>query len=92
MDPLELTPPPSARYGVSDGQHDGIIDTRKRSQRDDYLAWCKQHHAEIEQTMRKRAIPLLQVATTDDVGAVLRQFMPSVRSRSNQAAALQAAS
>ena len=92
MDPLELTPPPSARYGVSDGQHDGIIDTRKRSQRDDYLAWCKQHHAEIEQAMRKRAIPLLQVATTDDVGAVLRQFMPSVRSRSNQAAALQAAS
>jgi len=91
IDPLELTPPPSARYGVSDGQDDGIIDTRKRSQRNDYLVWCKQHHAEIEQTMRKRAIPLLQAATTDDVGAALRQFMPSVRSRSNQSA-LQAAS
>ncbi len=77
VDPLEQSPPPAAIYGVSDGQQKGIFDTRKRSQQLRYEKWCNEHHAVVAQTMLQRAIPLLQISTTDDVAAALRRFLAS---------------
>jgi len=75
VDPLEQTPPPAAVYGVSDGVQKGIIDTRNRRQQDNYSQWCNEHHAVVEQVMRKRAIPLLRISTTDDAASALRRFL-----------------
>jgi len=62
LDALELAPPPSARYGVSDGQQMGILD--------DFFG---EHHRALRELMRSRAIPLLQLSTDDDVAVALRQ-------------------
>ena len=77
VDPLEQSPPPAALYGVSDGQHKGIIDTRKRSQQLRYVEWCNEHHAVVAQAMQQRAIPLLRISTTDDAAISLRRFLAS---------------
>ena len=77
VDPLEQSPPPADLYGVSDGQHYGILDTRNNGQLLSYTRWCDDHHAEVEQVMRKTAIPLLQISTTDDAASSLRRFMAS---------------
>ena len=77
VDPLEQSPPPSDVYGVSDGEHNGILDTRNRGQLVSYVKWCNDHHDTVAQTMRKIAIPLLHISTTDDAASSLRQFMSS---------------
>ena len=77
VDPLEQSPPPSDVYGVSDGEHNGILDTRNRGQLVSYTQWCSDHHDSVAQAMRKRAIPLLHISTTDDAASALRQFMSS---------------
>jgi len=72
LDALELAPPPPARYGVSDGRHDGILDTRSATARKAYDDFFSQHHRAVQELMRSRAIPLLQLSTDDDVASVLR--------------------
>lgn len=73
LDALELAPPPPARYGVSDGQHTGILDTHSATARQAYADFFAQHHQTLRELMRSRAIPLLQLSTDDDVAAVLRR-------------------
>ncbi len=73
LDALELAPPPPARYGVSDGQHTGILDTRSASARQAYADFFGEHHRALRELMRSRAIPLLPLSTDDDVAAALRQ-------------------
>jgi uncharacterized protein (DUF58 family) len=80
-DPLEQAPPPAAIYGVSDGVQKGVIDTRNRKQHDNYQQWCMEHHASVEQVMRKRAIPLLRISTTDDAASALRRYFSKSRNR-----------
>ena len=77
VDPLEQSPPPADLYGVSDGEHNGLLDTRNNGQLASYTRWCNDHHADVAQTMRKTAIPLLQISTTDDAASTLRRFMAS---------------
>ncbi len=74
VDALELAPPPPARYGVSDGQRTGILDTRSATARKAYSDFFSQHHQALRDLMRSRAIPLLQVSTDDDVASVLRSY------------------
>ncbi len=74
FDQVEASPPPPGVYGVSDGQQNGVIDTRNRRQHRHYERWCKEHDANVEEVMRKRAIPLLRVSTTDDASLALRRF------------------
>jgi len=74
VDALELSPPPPARYGVTDGQHTGILDTRSASARKAYGDFFSQHHQALRDLMRSRAIPLLQLSTDDDVASVLRGY------------------
>ncbi len=72
VDVLELTPPPPARYGVSDGQDTGILDTRSATARKAYNDFFSRHHQALRDLMRSRIIPLLQLSTDDDVANVLR--------------------
>jgi uncharacterized protein (DUF58 family) len=67
LDPIELAPPPPGRYGVTDGQRSGVLDTGSGRGRDQYSAFFSQHHELLKQTMAKNAIPMLQLSTTDDV-------------------------
>jgi uncharacterized protein (DUF58 family) len=85
VDPLEQAPPPAAIYGVSDGVQTGVIDIRNRKQQDNYSNWCREHHASVEQVMRKRAIPLLLISTTEDAASALRRYFSNSRSRKSQA-------
>ena len=85
VDPLEQAPPPAAIYGISDGVQKGVIDTRNRKQQDNYHQWCREHHAIVEQVMRKRAIPLLQISTTDDAASALRRYFSKSRTKKSKA-------
>ena len=75
IDPIEESPPPAGVYGVSDGQQTAVIDTRSTKQRMRYEQWCSDHSSTVAEVMRKRAIPLLRLSTTEDVAMVLRRFM-----------------
>ena len=72
LDALELAPPPPARYGISDGQHKGVFDTRSATARKAYSDFFSQHQRALRELMRNRAIPLLPLSTDDDVASVLR--------------------
>lgn len=77
VDPLELAPPPAARYGVTDGHGTGVLDTRRQSVREAYQDYFHRHHETVAETMRSRGIPLLRLSTQDDVAARLGQhFAP----------------
>ncbi len=71
-DPLELAPPPPGRYGVTDGQHSGVLDTRSSAGRQGYEEFFQQHHQALRQALQKCVIPLVQLSTTDDVAAALQ--------------------
>lgn len=73
VDALELSPPPPGRYGISDGQHTRILDTRRRSERESYSAYFERHHKIIKDLFRKRAVTLLTIATHDDIVDTLRR-------------------
>ena len=72
LDPLELAPPPPGRYGVTDGEHSGVLDTRTSTGRQGYNDFFQQHRQVLQETLQKRAIPLLQLSTADDVVAALQ--------------------
>ncbi len=77
VDALELSPPPPARYGVSDGRQQGILDTRSATAQTAYSEFFSQHHRAVQDLMRSRAIPLLQLTTEGDVAStLLRGFTP----------------
>lgn len=84
-DPLEMQAPPPGRYGVTDGQQTGILDTRSKQSADFYNQYFNQHHQTLNALMQELHIPLLQVSTQDDVDSVLQGFfaagkrLPSVK-------------
>jgi len=72
-DPLELAPPPSGSYGITDGSNTGWLDSRQKSDQ----AWLPNYHQQVDELIERRAIPLLRLSTTDDVSSKLRQFLNS---------------
>ncbi len=72
LDALELEPPLPARYSVSDGRQQGILDTRSARARKAYRDFFSQHHRSVQDLMRSRAIPLLQMSTEDDIASTLQ--------------------
>jgi len=84
VDALELAPPPPACYGVSDGRNTGVLDTRSATARKAYSDFFSQHHQALQDLMRSRAIPLLQLSTNDDVASVLRSRFGATAARSAQ--------
>ena len=72
VDPIELAPPPPGRYGVTDGQHSGILDTRSSKGQQGYNDFFQQHRQVLRATLQKHAIPRIQLSTADDVVAALQ--------------------
>ncbi|VAW83211.1 hypothetical protein PA3071 [hydrothermal vent metagenome] len=77
VDALELGPPPAGQYGVSDGQQQGVLDTHSATTRKAYNDFFSLHHQTVQELMRSRAVPLLQLSTGDDVTRTLQRGFTS---------------
>lgn len=67
VDPLELAPPPPDQYTVTDGSVSGLVDTKSKKGHAKYEQFFSEHHQKIQDLMRKKNIPLVQLSTEDDV-------------------------
>ncbi len=94
VDPLEITVPPAGRYGVTNSMvanskttiavEQGILDIQSRKGRKQYEQFFSQHHQAVAGLMRQHTIPLLQIATNDDIAKTLqRAFSLSKRTSVN---------
>ncbi len=72
-DRLEIEPPPPGRYGVSDGWQTATLDTVSRRARARYAASFGARFEALCATLGRLAIPLLPIATGDDVAESLRR-------------------
>jgi uncharacterized protein (DUF58 family) len=72
-DVLEREPPPPGRYGVSDGWQTATLDTTGRRARARYAASFAAQFERLRATLGRLAIPLLPIATGDDVAEALRR-------------------
>ena len=72
-DRLEIEPPPPGRYEVSDGWQTATLDTVSRRARARYAASFGAHFEQLRATLGRLAIPLLPIATGDDVAERLRR-------------------
>ena len=88
VDPLELTPPPAGRYGISDGGgHSMLLDTRSLAGRGAYQQYLSQHHREVRQLASEQGVPLSQLRTDEDLIGQLQQARePSADNTLEQAA------
>jgi uncharacterized protein (DUF58 family) len=78
-DPIEQTTPPPGRYGVTDGQRIGMLDTASRAGQQHYRDFFDGRQQRLLRLMLKRAVPLLQLSTTDDVAETLQARFGSRR-------------
>lgn len=72
-DRLEIEPPPPGRYGISDGWQTATLDTVSRRARARYAASFGARFEALCATLGRLAIPLLPIATGDDVAEALRR-------------------
>ena len=72
-DRLEIEPPPPGRYGISDGWQTATLDTVSRRARARYAASFGARFEALCATLGRLAIPLLPIATGDDVAETLRR-------------------
>ena len=72
VDALEIHAPPPGRYGISDGRHSSVLDTRSADRQAAYDRYFAQHHQQVDELMRACSVPLIRLATTDDVVERLR--------------------
>ncbi len=72
VDPLEMAPPPGARYGIAAGGWRGILDTRSARTRSAYQAFFNQHHERIARLMNSQAISLLRLSTAADITSLVQ--------------------
>lgn len=72
-DGLEGTPPPPARYSVTDGRTIAVVDTADRNVRRDYQAGFQTRLNHVVHTMHSRSIPLWQIGTHQDPVEILRR-------------------
>lgn len=77
VDSLEMAAPPPDRYAVSDGSHTGMLDTRTAARRRAWENYFNEHHRAVRGLMAKCAVPLLRIATSDDVVERLRNGLAS---------------
>ncbi len=75
FDALERELPPPGRYNVSDGHDIFAIDTRGAKQRRHYRQQFDQRRQSIDTLFRKHGVKLFDMATDDDVVAVLRRVL-----------------
>ncbi len=75
LDPLELAPPPPAVYPVSDGHRRGWLDLASRARREEYRELFARRHRRLDELVKARAIPLLRLATDEDVADSLGAWL-----------------
>jgi len=85
VDPLEMAPPPPARYTVTDGKNTGLLDTRSKKGRKHYQEFFSQHHLTVSELMDRHNIPLLQISTADDILLTLQQSFGNSKKRASVA-------
>ncbi len=78
LDPLEQTPPPPGRYGISDGRRRGLIDTGSSRERRRWQAHFAAHQAAVDALARENPIRLLRCGTADDPVARLADALAAV--------------
>jgi uncharacterized protein (DUF58 family) len=76
-DRLEIEPPPPGRYEVSDGWQTATLDTLSSRARARYAASFGARIEALRGTLGRLAIPLLPIATGDDVAEALRRGAPA---------------
>ena len=75
-DRLEVEPPPAGRYEVSDGWQTATLDTVGRRARERYRQSFRAERERLHTALGRLAIPLLPIATGDDVAELLRRGAP----------------
>ncbi len=81
VDPLELTPPRPARYGVLAGGHSAVLDLRSAAARRAYQDYFNRHHEFVAATFRRHAIGLLRLSTDAATAAALGRHFAARRRR-----------
>jgi len=76
VDALEIHAPPPGRYGIGDGRHTTVMDTRSSARQTAYDRYFARHHQDVRELMRACKVPLIRLATTDDVVERLRGSQP----------------
>jgi len=71
-DPIELAPPPPARYGVAVGDEHGVLDLRSSAARRAFEEHFAAHHRAVAAIMRRHAIGHARLRTDEDVVSALR--------------------
>jgi uncharacterized protein (DUF58 family) len=77
IDGLELAPPPPGYYAVTDGYDTRILDTTSLALCNQYRAHFVAYERQLQELLRKRAIPLLCLLTHEDVAESLRRGLAS---------------
>lgn len=83
VDPLELDMPPAGRYGVTNGNQSGVLNTRSKKGKRSYQDYFNKHHSRVSELMHKQNIPLLQLSTNDNPATILQQQFGTARQRSS---------
>ena len=75
LDPLEQTPPPAGRYGISDGRRRGLIDTGSGRDRRRWSEHFAAHQAAVDALARENPIRLERCNTDDDPALRLAEVL-----------------
>ena len=85
IDPLEKSPPPPGYYAITDGEHTGILNTLKDATK--YRDIFSQQQTQLTGIMRQSGIPLLSIATNDDVVHTIQSAYGMASRKQNRGAA-----
>lgn len=80
-DPLEREPPPKGLYQVTNGEKKWQFDTHSSQFCDKYRQQFIQHHQDVKAVLAAQRIPLIDIATPDDVAYVLYQSLLKLRGK-----------
>ena len=75
LDPLEQTPPPAGRYGISDGRRRGLIDTGSGRDRRRWSEHFAAHQSAVDALARENPIRLERCNTDDDPALRLAEVL-----------------
>ncbi|NNM59450.1 MAG: DUF58 domain-containing protein [Legionellales bacterium] len=78
-DPLEREPPPKGFYQITNGEKKWQFDTNSGAFCDEYRQQFIQHYEEVKKAFASQRIPLIDIATPDEVASVLYQSLIKLR-------------
>lgn len=81
VDPIELAPPPPARYGVAIGAERGVLDLRSAAARLAFQGHFDRHHRQVDESMRRHGVALSRLATDQDIVRQVRHLLASGATR-----------